>query len=202
MRSQAWRAAAATLLPVVAPALTALCVCPPAGAQPTVDEIAPPLPVVVPSASDWQPKFPFPFDKTRAMVTQSDIDAERDMCQWYTAQYDALVTQIDRFHNALVQANGDYTVSGNSELADAVAANIDRAENFLAPRAESLTISRDSAGDDYFPLYQGESFYRLWQHLSNVSAGITGRQPAWFVGPSLQRVMRWGSRIHRSGVCV
>jgi hypothetical protein len=173
----------------------------PANAGPTVDDIAPPLPVIVPTPTDWQPIFPFPYDQTRGSVTDADITAEREMCQWYNAQYETLMTQIDRFNNNLIRDNGDYNAGANQQLADAVTANIDQSEAFLAPRAQALTQTQDHAGNVYFPLYQGESFHLLWQHLSNVSAGIKGHQPAWFVGPSVQRVMRWGSRINRSHVC-
>jgi hypothetical protein len=173
----------------------------PAGAEPTVDEIAPRLPVIVPTASNWQPIYPSPYDETRGEVTDADINALREMCQWYTAQYETLMTQIDNFNNNLIRSNGDYGVAGNQQLAEAVTANIDQSVAFLTPRAQSLTHSRDHAGNEYFPLYQGESFHLLWEHLSNVSAGITGHQPAWFVGPSVQRVLRWGSRINRSHVC-
>jgi hypothetical protein len=166
-----------------------------------VDEVAPPLPVIVPATTGWQPKFPYPYDASRGQVTDAEINAERDMCQWFTAQYQTLVTQIDRFNTNLTRSNGDYNVANNQAIADAVAQNIDQSTSFLAPRAEALTITQDYLGDDYFPLYQGESFYRLWQHLSNVSAGIRGRQPAWFVGPSLQRAKRWGGRIDHSHVC-
>jgi hypothetical protein len=172
-----------------------------ASAEPLVDEVAPPLPVVVPTPSSWKPKFPYPYDASRDQVTGADIDAQREMCQWFNAQYDTLVTQIDRFNANLTRGNGDYNVANNQAIADAVTFNIDQSEGFLAPRAQALTITRDYLGDEYFPLYQGESFYRLWQHLSNVSAGIHGRQPAWFVGPSLQRAKRWGSRIDHSNVC-
>lgn len=170
-------------------------------AQPTVEEIAPPLPPVVLGASDWQPKFPFPFDQTRAGVTEAEITAQREMCQWYKAQYEPLMTQIDRFNNLLVRSNGDYNVGNNQQIADAVTANIDQSIAFLTPRAQALTQARNFAGDIHFPLYQAESFHLLWQHLSNVGAGIRGRQPAWFVGPSVQRVLRWGSKINRSEVC-
>jgi len=173
----------------------------PASAEPTADEIAPPLPVVVPVASGWQPKFPYPYDETRNEVTDADVTAEREMCQWYTPQYDLLIAQIERFDDNLSRSNGDYGVAGNRQIADAVAANLDQSLAYLTPRAQALTINRDYLGDEYFPVYQGETFYRLWQELSNVSAGIHGGQPAWFVGPSLQRAKRWGSRIHRSHVC-
>jgi len=74
-------------------------------------------------------------------------------------------------------------VAGNRQIADAVAANLDQSLAYLTPRAQALTINRDYLGDEYFPVYQGETFYRLWQELSNVSAGIHGGQPAWFVRP-------------------
>jgi hypothetical protein len=173
----------------------------PAGADPSADEIAPPLPVFVPTPSAFTPQFPFPFDQTRGSVTDADINAQREMCQWYNAQYTTLMAQIDRFNAKLIRDNGDYAVGDNQQAADAVVANIDQTEVFLAPRAQALTQSQDFAGDLYFPLYQGKSFHLLWQLLSNVSAGIHGHQPAWFVGPSFQRAMRWGSEINRSHVC-
>src|SRR5258706_3035409 len=47
----------------------------PASAGPTVDEIAPPLPVIAPAPTDWVPKFPFPYDQTRGSVTDAEITA-------------------------------------------------------------------------------------------------------------------------------
>jgi hypothetical protein len=173
----------------------------PAQAGPTDDEVAPPLPVITPTPTNWQPKFPVPYNQTRGSITDADITAEREMCEWYNAQYDTLMAQIDDFNDNLIRDNGDYNVDNNQALADAVTANIDQSVAFLTPRAQALTQTQDPAGDVYFPLYEGESFHLLWQHLSNVSAGISGHQPAWFVGPSVQRVMRWGSRINRSHVC-
>jgi hypothetical protein len=85
--------------------------------------------------------------------------------------------------------------------ADAVASNIEQSVAYLAPRAQALTQSQDYVGDNYFPLYQGESFYRLWQHLSNTGVGIRARNTAWIYGPSQQRDEHWGSKIERSHVC-
>ncbi|HLR98353.1 hypothetical protein H7J77_13380 [Mycolicibacillus parakoreensis] len=196
-----------------APVLVALCAgliatavsATPAGAEPP-DPVGhepppPPLPAVALQGSDWEPKFPFPYDRSRQYVTDADITAEREMCQWYTQQYDELMQQIDRFNIKLITRNGDWSVDDVPEHAGAVAANIDRSVDFLAPRAQALTQQKDYVGDNYFPLYQGESFYLLWQHLSNVGRGIKARQPAWFTGPSMRRVQYWGSRIHRSHVC-
>jgi len=167
-------------------------------------ELFQPLPVIVPTPSSWEPKYPFPYDQTRAGVTDADITAEREMCQWYNAQYDTLIHQIERFQFNRIQPDGadwNYNVGGLSQQADTVMGNIDRSVAFLAPRAQALTRTRDHAGNIYFPLYEAESFYLLWQHLSNVDAGIKSHQADWFTGPSVLRVKRWGSRIHRSHVC-
>jgi hypothetical protein len=171
-----------------------------------------PLPVFVPVPSNWQPKFPFPYDQTRGQVTDGDINAEGEMCQWFNAQYHELKRQIDKLQFDRITPNGpgpimgsgsdwDYSQDGVQQEADIVTTNIDQSEDFLAPRVDALSQDTEHFGDVYFPLYEGESFYRLWQHLSNVSAGIKSHQPDWFTGPSLQRVKRWGSRIERSHVC-
>lgn len=159
------------------------------------------LPMIAPTPTNWAPRFPFPFDQTRDKVTEADITAEREMCQWYNAQYDVLTTQIDRFNVHLVAANGNYQAPGITEEADAVTANLDESLDFLTPRAQALSTSTDYMNDLTFNLYQGESFYRLWQQMSNVRDGIKGRQPTWFTGPSLQHAMRFGSKINRSQVC-
>lgn len=161
----------------------------------------PPLPLFTPTASNWTPKVPYSYEATQKNVTPADINAEREMCQWFNAQYRELIRQMDEFGFDLLQANNDWTVPGIQAHADAVASNIEQSVAYLAPRAEALTQSQDFAGDMYFPLYQGESFYRLWQHLSNTGVGIRARNTAWIYGPSQQRVEHWGSRIERSHVC-
>ncbi|OBJ38352.1 hypothetical protein A5621_13370 [Mycobacterium colombiense] len=176
------------------------------------DDLIRPLPAVAVKPTNWVPKFPFPYDQTRGSVTDADISAEREMCQWYNAQYEILEDQIERLQFNRLQQNGpgtrvgsatdwDYSFGPIQHQVDIVTANIDQSIDFLAPRAQALTQSQDFAGDIKFPLYQGESFYRLWQHLSNVNAGIKAHQPDWFTGPSVQRFKLWGSRINRSHVC-
>jgi hypothetical protein len=159
------------------------------------------LPVVTSAATNWQPMFPFPFDQSRREVTAADITAEREMCQWFDAQYDALKHQIEGLNDHVIRNNGHFDSDGVGEQTDIVTANLDQSLDFLAPRAQALTQSFDHAGDMYFPLYQGDSFYGLWQQMSNVSDGIKARQPTWFTGPSDQRMLHWGSKIHRSHVC-
>jgi hypothetical protein len=171
-----------------------------------------PLPVITPTPTNWVPRFPFPYDQTRNRVTDADITAEREMCQWFTAQYEMLIDQIDRVQFNRLQQNGpgvriggatdwDYSFGPIQHQVDILTANIDQSEDFLAPRAQALTQTQDFAGDNYFPMYEGQSFYLLWQHLSNVSAGIKAHQADWFTGPSVQRVKRWGTEINRSHVC-
>lgn len=174
----------------------------PVRADPVGQEPPPaPLPVIMPTASSWQPQFPYPYDQSRRYVTDADISAQREMCQWYDAQYEELMRQIDRFNIKLISRNGNWNIDDIPAHANALVANIDQSVGFLTPRAQALTQRRDFAGDNFFPLYQGESFYLLWQHLSNVGNGLRARQPAWFTGPSMRRVQYWGSRINRSHVC-
>ena len=165
------------------------------------DQPPPLLPEFIPTASSFVPQFPYPYDQTRKNVTDADVNAEREMCQWFNAQYRQLRDQMDKFGFNMLQANNDWTVGTIQLQADNVATNVEQAVAFLAPRTQALTISQDFAGDMYFPLYQGETFYRLWQELSNVGVGIRARNTAWIYGPSQQRVKRWASQIERSRVC-
>lgn len=160
-----------------------------------------PLPILTPGPSNWQPIFPFPYDQLRREVTEADITAERQMCQWYNAQYNDVKRQIEGLNDHVIRNNGNFDADGAGQQTQIVIANIDQSLDFLAPRAQALTQSQDRAGDVYFPIYQGEAFYGLWQQMSNVGNGLKARQPTWFTGPSYQRMMHWGSKIHRSHVC-
>ncbi|GFG72015.1 hypothetical protein MSEN_37350 [Mycolicibacter senuensis] len=193
--------------------LTALCGAVMGGGQAGADPYEPydpathfdqpqPLPAVTPAPAGWQPKFPPPFDRTRQFVTDADINAEREMCGWYNAQYKVIQRHIAGLNNAVIRANGDWNSDEIPQHADIVAANLDQSVAFLAPRIGALTRSADRAGDMYFPLYQGDSFHGLWQQMSNVSNGIKARQPTWFSGPSYHQMQFWGSKIKRSRACV
>lgn len=160
-----------------------------------------PLPVFVPAATDWEPLSPFPFDELRHLVTPTDITAVGEMCQWFGAQYIDIRRQIDRLNNTIVRHNGDFAAPEVVPQLETVLGNINQALSFLGPRAQALTQSYDRAGDMFFPIYQGDSFYGLWQQLSNVGAGLAARQPTWFTGPSVMRAKHWGSKIDRSHAC-
>ena len=191
---------------LVAGCLAAVVLSSSAGADPVPNQDSNPkydqpqlLPVVTPVPSDWQPQVPLHYADLRRYVTDADINAERELCQWFNAQYDPLRSQLEGLNDAVIRNNGDWdAVSGQ---ADVVSANVDQALRFLTPRAQALTQSQDDAGDMYFPLYQGDAFYGLWQQMSNVDNGLKARQPTWFSGPSFLRMLHWGSKINRSHVC-
>ena len=192
---------------------TALVSGPASHADPASDsDLIVPLPLVTPTASNWTPKFPFPYNQTRGSVTDADITAEREMCQWFNAQYEILERQIDRVQFNRITPDGpgvingagsdwDYSVGDIQHQVDIVTANIDQSVSFLAPRAQALTQTKNDFGDNYFPLYQGESFYHVWQYLAAVNDGIKSHQPDWFTGPAVQRDKRRGSKIIHSDVC-
>jgi hypothetical protein len=171
---------------------------------PPDSELIRPLPVINPTSTNWAPKFPFPYDQTKNRVTEADIVAMGEMCQWFNAEYETLSRQVDRVQNNRVRENGgdiDHSVDVTEQQVDIVVANIDQSQAFLTPRVQALTQSQDFAGDVYFPIYQGDAFYGIWQQLANVSAGMGSRQPVWFTGPSVQRAKKWGTDITRSHVC-
>jgi hypothetical protein len=171
------------------------------------------FPVITPTPSAWAPMFPFPYDQTKNRVTGADVTAMREMCQWYNAQYATLSAQIDRLqYNRIDKVpasdpfgpNGkdyDYTRDDIQQQVDIVSRNVGQAVDFLTPRAQSLTQAQNPYGDNYFPIYKGEQFYKLWEQLSNVNNGILAHQAGWFTGPSVQKAKRWGTDIHRSHVC-
>ncbi|MEW5810381.1 MAG: hypothetical protein AB1925_13095 [Actinomycetota bacterium] len=212
------RRAGITLLYAVMAALLAVSSCasswgdPGTGDPPPDADLIRPLPVVVPGPSNWVPKFPFPYSESRNLVTEADINAERELCQWYNAQFETLRDQIDRLQFNRIQQNGpgvrigsgtdwDYSFGNIQEQVDIVTGNIDRSLEFMTPRVQAFTIRTDYANDIYLPLYQAHSFYLLWQNLFNINNGIKAHQPNWFTGPSVQFFKKAGSDINRSHVC-
>ncbi|HET7739160.1 MAG TPA: hypothetical protein VFL67_00755, partial [Mycobacterium sp.] len=112
--------------------------------------------------------------------------------------------QIDRLQFNRMGPDGkdyDYTRDNIGQQVDIVSGNVAQAVDFLTPRAQALTQAQNPFGDSYFPIYQGEAFYKLWEQLYNLNNGILAHQPAWFTGPAVQKAKRWGSDIHRSHVC-
>jgi hypothetical protein len=162
------------------------------------------LPAFTPTPSNWTPKFPFPYDQTRSLVTDADIHAMGEMCQWFNSQYATLIDQIGRLQNNRIGPDGrdfDYGNDDVQEQADVVTGNLDRSVDFLTPRVQALTQTQDHSDDTVFPVYQGEQFFQLHEQLFDVSNGIKAHQPDWFSGPSAKLAERRGSEIYRSHVC-
>jgi hypothetical protein len=162
------------------------------------------FPIVTPTPSNWTPIYPFPYDQLRQRVTEADIVAMQEMCQWFNAQYATLRDQIDRLEFNRLGPDGkdyDYSRDNIEQQVDIVTGNIDKALDYLTPRVHALTQARNTFGDIYFPIYQGEQFFKLHEQLFNVNNGIKAHQPAWFTGPSVQKAKRHGSDIYRSKVC-
>ncbi|BCO37684.1 hypothetical protein JMUB5695_03992 [Mycobacterium heckeshornense] len=173
-------------------------------APPSDSDLLYAFPAFTPTPSNWKPKFPFPYDQTRDRVTPADITAMAEMCQWYNRQYATLRDQIDRIQFNRIDSYGkdfDYNQGDIQQQVDIVTGNIDKSLAFLDPRVHALTIAQNSFGDNYFPIYEGEQFFKLYEQLVNVSNGIKAHQPDWFTGPSVQKAKRHGSDIFRSHVC-
>ncbi len=163
-----------------------------------------PLRPVIPTPSNWQPMYPFPYDQTKSRVTDADITAMREMCQWYNSQYATLTDQIDRLQFNRIGPDGkdfDYSRDNIQQQVDIVEGNLDESLAFLDPRVHALTQAQNSFGDNYFPIYKGEQFFKLFEQIFNIDNGIKAHQPDWFSGPSVQKAKRHGSDIFHSHVC-
>lgn len=173
----------------------------PRAGQPTHIADIVPLAVFTPTQTNWQPKYPFPFDKMRNEVTADDVKAGGEICQWFQARYDILDGQIETLSGLLGASNSDYDNPNIQQKADILTANLDQAVDYLAPRAEMLSRNYDFAGDIYFPMFQAVNMYGLWQQMHNVNVGIKSRQPAWVFGPPNRLMGHFGSRIEMSRAC-
>ncbi len=80
----------------------------------------------MPHPSDWSPDYTvFPYNLWQVRVTPEQIDAQRESCQWFNAQYGTLMTQIVGFQNFLGGRHDDWTAPGVQAAGDAVKANVD-----------------------------------------------------------------------------
>jgi hypothetical protein len=167
---------------------------------------APPLPVFTPTPTDWAPNFAFPHNIHQNRVTDADITSEREMCEWFNAQFDVLMDQINTFNANLAAAHDDYGAPGIQQQADAVTANIDQSEDYLAPRARAFTLVRgycddDTGCDDYYPLFEANDFRRVWQQQSNISTSIKNHNSSGINNISIGLTNLYANGIRGSGVC-
>jgi hypothetical protein len=166
---------------------------------------APPLPVFAATPTDWAPNFAFPHNIHQNQVTDADIASEREMCEWFNAQFDTLMNQINTFNGNLATSHDDYAAPGIQQQADAVTANIDQSEDYLAPRTQALTRKEDCSGDDgcetYYPIFEGNDFVRVWQQQSNISTSIKNHNPSGINNISIGLTNLYANGIRGSGVC-
>lgn len=167
----------------------------PNGATPT-------LPEFVPHPSDWAPDYTvFPYNLWQTRVTPEQIDAQRESCQWFNAQYGTLMGQIVGFQHFLGEQHDYWTAPGVQAAGDAVKANVDRSAAFLDPRAHTLYITNYPDQSEYSPLYNGDSIHHLWYQLTQISDKIQKQQPAGVINANIATANVYGNVIRDSGVC-
>ncbi|WP_441960048.1 hypothetical protein [Mycolicibacterium houstonense] len=171
-------------------------------AAPASAEPAPSLPVFVPHPSDWAPNYTvFPYNLWQVRVTPQQIDAQRESCQWFNAQYGTLMSQIVGFQNFLGEQHDYWTAPGVQAAADAVRANIDQSAAFLEPRARTLYITNYPDQSQYSPLYNGDSIHHLWYQLTQISDKMHKQQPSGVINANIATANVYGNVIRDSGVC-
>ncbi|MBX7447313.1 hypothetical protein GR927_04880 [Mycolicibacterium sp. 3033] len=183
-------------------AVVALVAAPPATAQPDTGAGTPSLPIFEPHPSDWAPDYsPFPYNLWQNRVTPEQITAEREACQWFNAQYDALMTQVFGFQDFLGAAHDDWSAPGVAPAAATVAANLDQSAAFLDSRAHTLFITNYPDQSQYSPLFHGDSIYRLWFQFTQISDKVKRQLPSGQINANVATANVYGTVIRDSGVC-
>lgn len=161
----------------------------------------PALPGFSPAPTDWSPRTDiWPYSTFAYQVTPEMIGGMSDSCQWFNAQFDSLMGQINAFNRDLADRHDVYA-SVQSQT-DAVVANIDRSTGFLGPRLQPLTIRNtpDNFGP-YSPIYGGEQLTGVLFQLSRIADSMRKKQPAGFTRPHIDSVNGWADALRNSGAC-
>lgn len=170
----------------------------PAAAEPAT----PSLPVFTPHASDWAPDYTvFPYNLWQSRVTPEQIDAQREACQWFDAQYGTVMTQFVGFQHYLGEQGDYWTAPGVQAAGDAVRANVDQSAAFLDPRVHTLYITNYPDQSQYSPLYHGDSLYHLWFQLTQISDKIRQQLPSGVINANIATAGVYGNAIRDAGVC-
>lgn len=158
------------------------------------------LPVFMPYPSEWSPNYTvFPYNLWQNRVTPQMVDAERDSCQWFNAQFDALSAQSWGFQRALHDSFDSWdSVQG---AANVLKANIDQSAAFLDPRVHTLYITNYPDQSQYSPLFHGDSFFRIWYQLTQLSDKIARQLPSGVINANNATMKVYGDAIRGSGVC-
>lgn len=163
---------------------------------------APVLPVFTPVPTDWSPHTDFwPYNTFTYQVTPVMVGGISDSCQWFDAQFAALLGQINDFNRDLAERHDVH--AGVQAQADAVVADIDRATGFLGPRLQPLTIRNapDNYGP-YSPIYGGEQLSGVLFQLSRIADSMRKKQPAGFTRAHIDSAAGWGTALRNSGACI
>lgn len=151
-------------------------------------------------APGWSPNYTvFPYNLWQNRVTPEMVTAEGEACHWFNTQYDGLSGQIFGLQDALHES---YDVwSGVQGAADALRANIDGATAFLDPRVHVLYITNYPDQSQYSPLFHGDTFYRIWYQLTQISDKIARQMPSGVINANTATLRVYGDAIRSSGVC-
>lgn len=163
----------------------------------------PPLPVFTPAPSEWSPNFDiWPYNTFTARVTPEMIGGMSDSCQWFKAQFDPLMGEINDFNRYLGDQHDDYSIGGVQDNARAVVTNIDQSTAFLAPRVKPLIITNqpDNFGP-YSPVYGGEAMVHLAFQLSRISDSIKRKDPSGVTHANIVSATGWANSLRDSGAC-
>lgn len=163
----------------------------------------PPLPVFTPGPTDWSPNFEiWPYSTFTYQVTPEMISGMSDSCQWFNAQFDSLMGQINDFNRNLGDKHDDYSAAGVQAQANAVVANIDRSTVFLAPRVKPLIITNTPNNfGPYSPIYGGEPITGVTFQLTRIGESIRRRDPAGVTHANIVAATGWGNALRDSGAC-
>ena len=170
-------------------------------------ETAPSLPEFVPYPSSWAPDYTvFPYNLWQIRVTPEQITAQRDACQWFNAQYGTLAEQVHGFKNTLGDVHDDWTAPGIAPAAATAkpageGQELEQSARFLDPRVHTLYITNYPDQSQYSPLYNGDSFYRLWYQFTQISDKINRKLPAGQIHANVVTADVYGNVIRDSGVC-
>lgn len=123
-----------------------------------------------------------------------------DSCQWFNAQFDPLMGQINDFNNNLANQHDVY--SGVQGQANGIVASIDQSTAFLAPRMQPLTIRNnlDNYGP-YSPIYGGEQMTSVTFQLSRISESMKRKDPSGVTHANIVHAAGWGNALRDSGAC-
>lgn len=169
----------------------------------TAEPDPPPLPVFIPGPTNWKPNTDiWEYHTFIYQLTPEIISGMSDSCQWFNAQFDQLMGQINAFNNNLADKHDDYSAAGVQGQASAVVANIDQSTAFLAPRVEPLTITNTPNNfGPYSPIYGGEQITGVTFQLTRIGESIRRLDPAGVTHANIVAAMGAGNLLRDLGAC-